>query len=50
MTKVSKNSQQNNSETAANDHNKEITKERFISLEELVKLDWNYRWIETKIV
>ena len=34
ITKVSKTSQQNNSETTANEHNKEIPKERYISLEE----------------
>ena len=30
---VSKNSQQNNSETVTNEHDKEIPEERFISLE-----------------
>ena len=34
ITKVSKTLQQNNSETTANEHNKEIPKERYISLEE----------------
>ena len=31
ITKVSKNSQQNNSETVTNEHDKEIPKERYIS-------------------
>ena len=31
ITKVSKNSQQNHSETVTNEHNKEIPKERYIS-------------------
>ena len=31
LTKVSKNSQQNNSETITNDNDKEIPKERYIS-------------------
>ena len=34
ITKVSKNSEQNNSETVTNKHNKEIPKERYISPEE----------------
>ena len=34
ITKVKKNSQQNNSETVTNEHDKEIPKERFISPEE----------------
>ena len=34
ITKVSKNSQQNNPETVTNEHDKEIPKERYISLEE----------------
>ena len=34
ITKVSKNSQQNNSETVTNEHDKEIPKERYISPEE----------------
>ena len=34
VTKVSKNSQQNNSETVANQHVKEIPKKRYISPEE----------------
>ena len=33
ITKVSKKLQQNNSETVTNKHNKEIPKERYISLE-----------------
>ena len=34
VTKVSKNLQQNNSETVTNEHDKEIPKERYISPEE----------------
>ena len=34
ITKISKNSQQNNSETVTNEHNKVIVKERYISPEE----------------
>ena len=34
VTKVSKNLQQNNSETVTNEHDKEIPKERYISSEE----------------
>ena len=34
ITKVSKNSQQNNSETAANKHDKEIPKEKYVSPDE----------------
>ena len=34
ITKVSKNWQQNNSETVTNEHDKEIPKERYISQEE----------------
>ena len=35
ITKISKNSQQNNSETITNEHNKEISTERDISPEEI---------------
>ena len=38
IAKVSKTSQQNNSETVTNQHNKEIPKERYISLEERQKI------------
>ena len=38
ITKVSKNSQQNNSETASNEHDKEIPKERYISLEKIQEI------------
>ena len=38
ITKVSKNSQQNNSETTTNDNDKEILKERYISPEERQKV------------
>ena len=34
ITKVSKNSQQNNSKTVTNEHGKEIPKERYVSPEE----------------
>ena len=38
ITKVSKNSQKNNSETVANENDKEIPKERYISPEERLKI------------
>ena len=38
ITKVSKNSQQNNSDTVTNEHDKEIIKERYISQEERQKI------------
>ena len=38
ITKASKNSQQNNSETVKNDHDKENSKERYISSEEKEKI------------
>ena len=38
ITNVSKNSQQNNSETVTNENNKQIYKERYISPEERQKL------------
>ena len=38
ITKVSKNSQQNNSETVTNENDKEIPKERYISPEERQKI------------
>ena len=38
ITKVSKNSQQNNSETITNEHDKEIPKERYISLQKRQKI------------
>ena len=38
ITKISKTSQQNNSETVSNEHDKEITKERYISPEERQKI------------
>ena len=43
ITKVSKNSQQNNLETIANDNDKEIHKERYISPEERQKIIDNLR-------
>ena len=38
ITKVSKNSQQNNSETVTNECDKKIHKERYISPEEILKI------------
>ena len=38
ITQVSKNSQQNNSETVRNEHDKEIPKERYITSEERQKI------------
>ena len=38
ITKVSKNSQQNNSETVTNENDKEIPRERYISPEEIQKI------------
>ena len=45
ITKVSKNSQQNNSETVTNDHDKETPNERYISPEERQKIIDNLRLI-----
>ena len=45
ITVVSKNSQQNNSETVTNEHNKEIPKERYVSLEKRQKIIDNLRLI-----
>ena len=45
ITKVSRNSQQNNSETVTDEHDKEIPKERYISLEEKQKIIDNLRLI-----
>ena len=45
ITKVSKNSHQNTSETVTNEHNKEIPKERYISSEERQKIIDNLRLI-----
>ena len=45
ITGVSKNSQQNNSETVTNEHDKEIPKERYISPEERQKIIDNLRSI-----
>ena len=41
ITKVSKNSQENNSETVINKHDKEIPKERYVSPEERKELLMN---------
>ena len=38
ITKVSKNSQQNNSETVTNEHDKQIPKERYVSPKERQKV------------
>ena len=38
VTKVSKNSKQNNSKTVTNDHDKEISKERYISPKEIQEI------------
>ena len=43
--RVSKNSQQNNSETVTNENDKEIPKERYISPEERQKIIDNLRLI-----
>ena len=45
ITKVSKNTQQNNSETVTNENDKEIPKERYISPEETQKNIDNLRAI-----
>ena len=44
--KVSKTSQQNNSETVTNEHNKEIPKEKYISPEERRKVTDDLRVIQ----
>ena len=45
ITKVSKNTQQNNSETVTNEHNKEIPKERYTSPDEWQKIIENLKLI-----
>ena len=45
ITKVSKNSQQNNSDKVTNEHGKEIPKERYISPEERQKIIEDLRLI-----
>ena len=45
ITKISKNSQQNNSEAVANENDKEIPKERYLSPEEIQKIIDNLRSI-----
>ena len=45
ITGVSKNSQQNNSETVTNEHDKEIPKERYISPKQRQKIIDNLRLI-----
>ena len=56
ITKVSKNSQQNNSETVINENDKEIPKERYISPEAIqniidnVRLIYNYNNGISKII
>ena len=46
-TKVSKNSQQNNSETVTNENDKDILKEIYISPEKMTR---NYWWSKIEIV
>ena len=46
IIKLSKNSQQNNSETVANEHDKELPEERYITL----KKTKNYWWFKIKIL
>ena len=43
MTKVAKNSQQNNSETVTNEHDKEIPKKRYVSPEKIQEIIDNLR-------
>ena len=45
ITKISKNSKQNNSEKITNENDKQIHKERYISLEEMQKVIGNLRSI-----
>ena len=47
IPKVSKNSQQNNSETVTYEHDKEIPKERYMSPEKTLE---NYWWSEINIL
>ena len=47
MRKISKNSQQNNSETVSNEDDQEIPKERHISPEKKTR---NYWWFEIKMI
>ena len=44
ITKVSKDSQQNNSETVTNEHDKEIPKERYLSPEKRQEIIDNLRF------
>ena len=46
ITKISKHSQQNNSKTVKNEHDREIAKERYISLEERQKITHNQKIIQ----
>ena len=46
ITKISKHSQQNNSKTVTNEHDREIAKERYISLEERQKITRNQKIIQ----
>ena len=46
ITKISKHSQQNNSKTVTNEHDREIAKERYISLEERQKITHNQKIIQ----
>ena len=45
ITKISKTLQENNSETITNEHDKEIPKERYLSLEERQKISDDLRLI-----
>ena len=47
ITKVAKNSQQNNSETVTNENDKEIPKERYISIKDRHKIIDNLRSVIT---
>ena len=46
ITKVSKSSQQNNSETVSHEHDKEIPKERYISPDKRQEIIDELRWKE----
>ena len=50
ITKVSKTSQQNNSETVTNEHDKEISKERYISSEERHKIIEDLKLLYNSII
>ena len=50
ITKVSKTSQQNNSETVTNEHDKEISNERYISSEERHKIIEDLKLLYNSII